>query len=69
MGPVWDGTWAAAAAAHTHGTAGAAGATDGAARDDGTPGTRPRRRASPAPQACRPLCHRSIAHIITFKTL
>lgn len=54
---------AAAAAARTHGTAGAGAgdAAGGAARDGGrTRGTRPRRRASPAPPACRPLCHRAI---------
>lgn len=50
-------------AERTHGTVderGAGGAGDaggGAARDGGrTRGTRPRRRASPAPPACRPLC-------------
>lgn len=58
MGPAWDGT-SAAAAARTHGTA--RGAAGGAARGGGTRGTRPRRRASPAPPACRPLCHRAIS--------
>lgn len=52
MGPVWGGRSAAAAAAHIRGTV---YATGGAARDGGrTRGTRPRRRASPAPPACRP---------------
>lgn len=57
-----------AAAARTHGTAGAGAgcAADGAARDGGrTRGTRPRRRASPAPPACRPLCHRAIYPTLT----
>lgn len=61
--PVVGGRAAAAAAARIHGTAGAGagGAAGGAARDGGrTRGTRPRRRASPAPPACRPLCHRAI---------
>lgn len=48
------------AAERTHGTVderGAGGEGGGAARDGGrTRGTRPRRRASPAPPACRPLC-------------
>lgn len=62
-----DGRWAAAV--RTHGTVCGADAPDGAARGGGTRGTRPHRRASPAPPACRPPCHRFIAHFVIHKLL